>query len=73
MTPARIRAPSAGPVNPLGIALQSRNGSLVACSEDEIMAVIRKVCEEMRGDGGNRHRVPFDHLVAKHTGTLDKV
>jgi hypothetical protein len=42
-------------------------------SDDEIMDVLKKVCEEMSGDGGNKHRVPFYYLVAKHTGTLDKI
>ena len=84
-------------VSHLGIALQSRDSSLVACSDDDelirirdgfckkklgldaahsddaIMAVLRKVCQEMSGDGGNKHRVPFYYLVAKHTGTLDKI
>ncbi|GGY47212.1 DUF2853 family protein [Parvularcula lutaonensis] len=42
-------------------------------SDDEIMDVLKKVCEEMSGDGGNKHRIPFYYLVAKHTNTLDKL
>ena len=42
-------------------------------SDDEIMGVLEKVCEEMKGDGGNKHRIPFYYLVAKHTSTLDKL
>ena len=83
--------------NKLGIALQSRDSSTVACSDDgelvrirdgfakktlgvdanhdddAIMAEIKKVCEEMKGDGAHKHRVPFYYLLAKNTGTLDKV
>jgi len=42
-------------------------------SDDEIMGVLEKVCEEMKEDGGNKHRIPYYYLVAKHTGTLDKL
>ena len=42
-------------------------------SDDEIMNAINEVCTEMAGDGGNKHRVPFYYLLAKKTGTLDKV
>ena len=42
-------------------------------SDDEIMSVINEVCAEMAGDGGQKHRVPFYYLLAKKTGTLDKV
>ena len=42
-------------------------------SDEEIMAVLSKVCEEMKGDGGNKHRMVFYYLVAKHTGTLEKL
>lgn len=41
--------------------------------DDAIMAEIKKVCEEMKDDGGNKHRVPFYYLLAKNTNTLDKV
>lgn len=44
-----------------------------AHSDDEIMAVLDRVCEEMKGDGGHKHRMPFYYLVAKHTGTLDRL
>ena len=81
----------------LGIALQSRDSSLVSCSDsselerirdgfakkhlgldaghsdDEIMEKINEVCAQMAGDGSNKHRVPFYYLLAKNTGTLDKV
>ncbi len=83
--------------NKLGIALQSRDSSLVSCSDsselerirdgfakktlgldaghsdDQIMEKINEVCVQMAGDGGNKHRVPFYYLLAKGTGTLDKV
>lgn len=84
--------------NKLGIALRSRDSSLVACSDeselerirdgfakktleldaaghsdDQIMEKINEVCAQMAGDGGNKHRVPFYYLLAKNTGTLDKV
>ncbi len=42
-------------------------------SDDEIMEKINEVCVQMAGDGGNKHRVPFYYLLAKNTGTLDKV
>ena len=42
-------------------------------SDDEIMDVLAEVCTEMAAEGGNKHRVPFYYLVAKKTGTLDKV
>ena len=42
-------------------------------SDDEIMGVLEKVCDEMSGDGSQKHRVPYYYLVAKHTGTLDKL
>ena len=42
-------------------------------SDDEIMSVINEVCTQMAGDGGQKHRVPFYYLLAKKTGTLDKV
>lgn len=81
----------------LGIALQSRDSSLVSCSDsselerirdgfakkhlgldtdhsdDEIMEKINEVCAQMAGDASNKHRVPFYYLLAKNTGTLDKV
>ena len=83
--------------NKLGIALQSRDSSLVSCSDEgelksirdgfakkrlgldakhsdeEIMGVINEVCAEMAGEKGQKHRVPFYYLLAKKTGTLDKV
>ena len=83
--------------NKLGIALQSRDSSLVSCSDEgelrsirdgfckkrlgldakhsdeEIMGVLHEVCAEMAGDKGQKHRVPFYYLVAKKTGTLDRV
>ena len=84
-------------VNGLGIALQSRDSSLVSCSDDSelerirdgfakkklgldadhsdeaIMEKINEVCAQMAGDGGHKHRVPVDYLLAKTTGTLDKI
>ncbi len=42
-------------------------------SDDQIMEKINEVCAQMAGDGGNKHRVPFYYLLAKNTGTLDKV
>ena len=42
-------------------------------SDDEIMGVLNEVCAEMAGDKGQKHRVPFYYLIAKKTGTLDKV
>ena len=42
-------------------------------SDEEIMSVINEVCTEMAGDRGSKHRVPFYYLLAKKTGTLDKV
>lgn len=84
-------------VNHLGIALRSRDSSLVACSDkseletirdgfckkklnldaehsdDAIMGVLENVCQEMSPEGGNKSRVTFYYLVAKHTGTLDKI
>lgn len=42
-------------------------------SDDAIMEKINEVCATMAGDGGNKHRVPFYYLLAKATGTLDKV
>lgn len=84
-------------VSHLGIALQSRDSSLVACSDrseletirdgfckkklaldtehsdDAIMGVLENVCQEMSPEGGNKSRVTFYYLVAKHTGMLDKL
>lgn len=42
-------------------------------SDDEIMAKIKEVCEQMKGDASNKHRVPFYYLLAKNTGNLAKV
>ena len=38
-----------------------------------IMEKINEVCVQMAGDGGHKHRVPFYYLLAKVTGTLEKV
>ena len=42
-------------------------------SDEEIMDAINEVCTQMAGDGGQKHRVPFYYLLAKQTGTLDKL
>lgn len=44
-----------------------------AHSDDQIMGVLQQVCQDMSADGGNKHRIPFYYLVAKHTNTLDKL
>jgi hypothetical protein len=76
----------------LGIALRSRDASLVSCSDDKELArvregfcakklgldeaaaaaVVKKVCDIMKGDR-NKHRVTFYYLVARESGTLDKL
>ncbi len=76
----------------LGIALRSRDASLVSCSDDKELArvregfctkklgldearaaeVVKKVCEIMKGER-NKHRVTFYYLVARESGTLDKL
>ena len=75
-----------------GIALQSKDASLVSCSDQDELdrirkgwcskklglsesdadAAIAKTCEEMKGDR-HKSRVAFYYLVAKHSGTLDKL
>ena len=76
----------------LGIALRSRDASLVSCSDDSELARVRegfavkklglspdqaeagvaKVCEQMKDDR-NKQRVTFYYLLAKETGTMDKL
>jgi len=33
--------------------------------------LIKKVCEQMKGDGSQKSRVAFYYMMAKHTGKLD--
>ena len=40
-------------------------------SDDEIMGVLKNVCQEMSADR-TKDRVTFYYLTAKHTNTLDK-
>ena len=76
----------------LGIALRSRDASLVSCSDDKELArvregfcakklglseaqaaeVVKKVCDIMKEER-NKHRVTFYYLVARESGTLDKL
>ncbi len=76
----------------LGIALRSRDASLVSCSDASELDRVRKgfcvkklglsadaaanavdeVCAQMKGDR-QKSRVTFYYLLAKATGTLDKL
>ena len=76
----------------LGIALRSRDASLVSCSDNSELDRVRKgfctkklgldpeaaakavdeVCTQMKGDR-NKQRVTFYYLLAKNTGTLDRL
>ncbi|MBB4657978.1 DUF2853 family protein [Parvularcula dongshanensis] len=38
-----------------------------------IMSAIQEVCVQMADARGSKHRVPFYYLLAKNTGTLDKL
>ncbi|MCQ8186303.1 DUF2853 family protein [Parvularcula maris] len=42
-------------------------------SDEEIMGVLQNVCQTMSGDGGRKSRMTFYYLVAKETGTLEKI
>ncbi len=76
----------------LGIALRSRDASLVSCSDSSELDRVRKgfcvkklgldaaaaakavdeVCAQMKGDR-QKKRVTFYYLLAKATGTMDKL
>ena len=43
----------------------------LADKNPEIDAVIQKVCEKMKPEGGNKSRVTFYYLLAEHYGKLD--
>lgn len=80
-------------VGHLGIALRSRDSSLVSCSDsgeldrvrdrwcrgklalahkqDALDAGLAAVCEKLKPEGGNKHRVTFYYLVAEHFDRLD--
>jgi len=80
-------------VKHLGIALRSRDASLVSASdqseldrvnekwcqkklgmgESDGAEMVNKVASEMAGDKGNKQRVTFYYLCAKHSGNMDKI
>ena len=41
--------------------------------DDAIMSVLEKVCQEMSAEKSGKPRMAYYYLVAKHTGTLDKI
>ena len=42
-------------------------------SDDEIMSILEGVCQEMSDETRGKPRIPYYYLVAKNTGTLDKL